>query len=82
MWFTPIVWNLSMIDNNQFLSVFFRCMPFTYLVSGFRDAFIEGNIITQNNGIYTMVFWSITIVIFLWGNYIFKKNKKDFADVL
>lgn len=82
MWFTPIVWNLSMIDGNQFLSVFFRCMPFTYLVSGFRDAFIQGNIITQNNGIYTIVFWSITIIIFLWGNYIFKKNKKDFADVL
>lgn len=82
MWFTPIVWNLSMIDGNAILSVLFRCMPFTYLVSGFRDAFIQGNIITKNNFIYTIVFWIITIVIFLWGNYIFSKNKKDFADVL
>lgn len=82
MWFTPIVWNLSMIDGNRFLAILFRCMPFTYLVSGFRDAFIEGNIITQSSGIYTIVFWVITIAIFLWGNYIFQKNKKDFADVL
>lgn len=82
MWFTPIVWNLSMIDGNQFLSILFRCMPFTYLVSGFRDAFISSNIVTERNGMYTIVFWVITIVIFLWGNYIFKKNKKDFADVL
>lgn len=82
MWFTPVVWNLSMIDTNPFLAVLFRCMPFTYLVSGFRDSFIASNIVTENNGIYTVVFWVVTIVMFLWGNYIFKKNKKDFADVL
>ena len=32
--------------------------------------------------IYTIIFWSITIIMFVWGNYIFKKSKKDFADVL
>lgn len=82
MWFTPVVWNLSMIDTNPFLAILFRCMPFTYLVSGFRDCFIASNIVTENNGIYTIVFWVVTIGMFLWGNYIFKKNKKDFADVL
>ncbi len=82
MWFTPVVWNLSMIDGNVFLSRLFRCMPFTYLVSGFRDSFISSNIVTQSHGIYTIVFWIITIAMFVWGNYIFKKNKKDFADVL
>ena len=41
-----------------------------------------GNIVTVENGFYTIVFWVITIVMFVWGNYIFNKNKKDFADVL
>ena len=81
-WFTPIVWNLNMVDNNPILQSILQCMPFTYLVTGFRQVFIEGNIVTQGYGFYTIVFWVITIGIFCWGNYIFNKNKKDFADVL
>ena len=40
------------------------------------------NIITENHGIYTIVFWIITVIMYVWGNNVFKKNKKDFADVL
>ena len=52
------------------------------MVTAFREVFIEGNIVTQNNFLFTIVFWAITIVMFVWGNSVFKRNKKDFADVL
>ncbi len=81
-WFTPVVWNLSMLANHPTILAIMKCMPFNYLVSGFRDAFISSNIVTEQNGIYTIVFWIITAIMFIWGNYTFKKNKKDFADVL
>lgn len=82
MWFTPIVWNLSMINNQTFVKLF-KCMPFTYLVEGFRQAFMENStIITDENYMFTIIFWVITIIIFVWGNRVFKKTKKDFADVL
>ena len=81
-WFTPVVWNLSMLSNHPTILTIMKCMPFNYLVSGFRDCFISSNIVTEQHGIYTIVFWVITILMFIWGNYIFKKNKKDFADVL
>ena len=82
MWFTPIVWNLSMISNQTFVKIF-KCMPFTYLVEGFRQAFMENSqIITENNYMFTIVFWVITLFIFIWGNRVFRKTKKDFADVL
>ena len=81
-WFTPVVWNLSMLANHPRILAFMKCMPFNYLVTGFRDAFISSNIVTESNGLYTIVFWMITIIMFTWGNYIFKKSKKDFADVL
>ena len=82
-WFTPIIWNLSMVSNHRLLSIILKCLPFTYLVTGTRQAFIDENmIITSGYGIYTIVFWVITIVMFLWGNSVFKRNKKDFADVL
>ncbi len=80
MWFTPIVWNLTMIKGK--LSIVFKAFPFTYLVEGFRQAFINSTIITEHHGLYTFIFWGITMLIFMWGNYVFKKSKKDFADVL
>ena len=81
-WFTPIVWNLSMVAEHPFVRKILMCTPFTYLVTAFRQVFINENIITKTYGVYTIVFWIITILMFLWGNHVFKKNKKDFADVL
>lgn len=81
-WFTPIIWNLGMLNEHQILLKIVQCTPFTYLVTGIRDVFLKGNIITQDHFLYTIAFWVITGLIFLWGNSIFKRNKKDFADVL
>ncbi len=84
MWFTPVVWDLSMLANHNTILKVMKCMPFTYLVTSFRECFMSGNgnIITAGHGIYTIIFWCFTIFMFVWGNYIFKKSKKDFADVL
>ena len=81
-WFTPIVWNMSMLSNHPTLQKVFKCSPFNYLVTGFRQVFLDESIITEENYMFTSAFWVITLIIFLWGNYTFKKNKKDFADVL
>ena len=81
-WFTPIIWNLDMVSQYPELSMFMRCTPFTYLVTGFRQVFIGEEIITAEHGLYTAIFWGVTLIIFIWGNAIFKRNKKDFADVL
>ena len=81
-WFTPIIWNLSMLSGHPVLLKIMQCSPFTYLVSGFRQVFMSEDIIFANHGIYTIVFWIITIIMFLWGNSVFKRTKKDFADVL
>lgn len=81
-WFTPIIWNLSMLEGVPTILNIAKCMPFTYLVSGFREAFIPGNVLTGSHFIYTIVFWVVTIIIYIWGNSVFNKSKKDFADVL
>jgi ABC-type polysaccharide/polyol phosphate export permease len=81
-WATPIVWDITLLANHATISTVIKCMPFTYLVTSFRNSFMNGNIVTENNGLFTIIFWVVTILIFIWGNYIFKKSKKDFADVL
>ena len=81
-WATPVVWSLTRLNNHQTILNLMQFMPFTYLVTAFRQAFMGGNILTEHHGIYTIVFWIITILIFVWGNHVFKKSKKDFPDVL
>lgn len=81
-WFTPVIWNTDMLLGSPIALKIVQCMPFTYLVTAFRQVFMEGDIITHVHGVYTIAFWIITIAMFIWGNYIFKKSKKDFADVL
>lgn len=82
-WFTPIMWNISMLGTYPVLERIVKCMPFSYLVTGFRQAFTgEANLMFEVNGIYTVVFWVITVLLYIWGNSVFKRNKKDFADVL
>lgn len=83
MWATPVVWDLTMIAQHGIISRIMKCMPFTYLVAGFRNCFMgEHNIVLAGDGIYTAIFWVITIFFFVWGNAVFKKSKRDFADVL
>lgn len=80
MWFSPIVWNLNMIEGK--LCILFKMFPFTYLVEGFRQVFINSTIITEHGWLYTFIFWIITLLMFVWGNHVFKKSKKDFSDIL
>lgn len=82
-WFTPIMWNISMLSAHPILENVVKCMPFSYLVTGFRQVFTgESNLMLQGKGIYTIVFWIIVLLLYVWGNSVFKRNKKDFADVL
>ena len=82
MWATPVVWGLTMISEHTTILTIMKCMPFTYLVTAIREVFMGGTILSDGHFIYTIIFWVITIVLFVWGNHVFKKNKKDFADVL
>ena len=81
-WFTPVIWNLDMLVEHETILTIMKCTPFTYLVTTFRQVFMEEDIIFANHGMFTIAFWVITILMFIWGNSVFKRTKKDFADVL
>ena len=81
-WATPVVWDISLLIEHNTITKIIQCMPFTYLVTAYRNSFMGGNIVIENNYIYTIIFWIITIIMYVWGNFVFKRSKKDFADVL
>ena len=82
-WFTPVIWNLNMLAAHPMILRIVKCSPFAYIVSNMRDVFIpDSNLALAGHGVYTAVFWMLTILIFIWGNSIFNRTKRDFADVL
>lgn len=79
-WATPTIWNIADVD--LMIQSVVKCNPLAYLVCGMRDVFIGGNILTESNFKYTIIFWVVTIAIFIYGNKIFNKNKDEFSDML
>lgn len=77
-WITPIVWDLSMISNYPKILSCVKCITFTYLVTGFRGCFMGGNIVTRYNGVFTIIFWVTTIIMFAWEIIFLRKVKKIF----
>lgn len=79
MWVTPIMWNLSLLDDKWV--VILKLNPLVYIVNGYRSA-VYGKEWFFRDFFSTMYFWIITIVIFGIGAMIFKRLKVHFADVL
>lgn len=79
IWVTPIMWNLSILDNKWI--VILKLNPLVYIVNGYRSA-VYGREWFFRDFFSTMYFWIITTVIFGIGALIFKRLKIHFADVL
>lgn len=82
MWITPIMWNFeSMAQIPGWAITILKLNPMYYVVSGYRDAFINKIGFWENPGL-TVYFWAVTIVIFAIGTSVFKRLRPHFADVL
>lgn len=81
IWLTPIMWDLSMLDNHPLIKSIFKLNPFYYIVSGYRDTML-GKVWLFAHWKWAIYFWVVTGVLFLLGTTIFKRLKPHFADVL
>lgn len=79
MWMTPILWNVQMIPS-QFLWLI-ELNPMYYIVTGFRDSLID-HIWFWNRVDLMINFWLITLSLYVFGIFIYKKLRCHFADVL
>lgn len=79
MWLTPIAWPTTMLSDR--VAYWFKLNPLYYIVEGYRDTFIT-HVWFFHRYNQTIYFWTITIVLFILGAYIFKKLKPHFSDVL
>ncbi len=81
MWATPILWNITRLDDNPVLQKILKINPVFYIVNGYRDAMFTKTWFWQD--FYsTSYFWIVTVVLFGIGALIFRRLKVHFADVL
>ena len=80
-WFTPIIWNYSMLSNNKVIASIMKLNPAFYVIQGFRDSLING-VPIWGHWLWTIYFWGATLCMFVFSAVVFKKLRPHFADVL
>ena len=82
VWLTPIMWVAeNALQGHPVLQKVLQINPMYYVVSGYRDSFIMKRWFWERP-LWTLYFWMFTILCFLGGNWVFKRLRVHFADVL
>jgi len=78
-WVTPIVWPPDLVSGRLKPLLLFN--PLNYVVSGYRDAFLAHSFVVPTPG-PTLYFWTVVLLLWGLGAFVFTKLKPAFADVL
>lgn len=82
VWLTPIMWVAeNSLVGHPVLQKVLQLNPVYYIVSGYRDTFIMKKWFFESP-VWTVYFWIFTILCFIFGNWVFKRLRVHFADVL
>lgn len=79
-WLTPIFWSESTMTEK--VMIVLRKNPLFYIITGYRDAMINGVGFWYKPIRETLYFWIVTVVIFLIGITVYKRLRDHFADLL
>lgn len=77
-WITPILWNEETMENELIKNIL-GINPMHYIVSGYRDSFIN-HCWFWERGAETVYFWIVTVIVCIAGIRVFYKLSPFFAD--
>ncbi len=78
-WGTPIFWSISMIPVQYHFYI--KINPFVFLIQGYRDSMIH-KIWFWERGLDNIYFWSVSLILFFLGYFVFNRLRTHFVDVL
>ncbi len=84
VWLTPIMWEASMLSGYSWGGIVQKILklnPVYYIVNGYRNAMIYHKWFFEEP-LWTLYFWVFVIVCFVFGNWVFRRLRDNFADVL
>ncbi len=78
-WGTPIFWDINIMP--EAVQYWLKFNPMFYVIQGYRESFISF-VPFWHHPLYSLYFWTIAIVMFVAGDFVFNRLKPQFADVL
>ena len=78
-WVSPIFWDVE--KSPMGIGHFLRWNPMNYIIQGYRDSFLYHIGVPQRSD-ETIVFWSLTVCIWLLGIFFYRKLRPSFGDVV
>lgn len=82
VWLTPIMWVAEeALTTHPLLQKVLQLNPMYYIVSGYRDAFVK-KVWFWEHPMWTLYFWVFAVCCFFAGNWVFRRLRVHFADVL
>ncbi|NMB17956.1 MAG: ABC transporter permease [Erysipelothrix sp.] len=82
LYLSGVLWPISLLSNYPLLMKFMKVNPVYYLISGYRAAFFEQKWLFITEWKYTLAFWIIVGVLFLFGSKLHMKFRRHFIDYL
>lgn len=76
---SPVMWEPD--GDNALLSVIMKINPFAYILGGYRDAILYGRDFLANLDA-AVIFWAITLVMFVVGCVVHMRFRHKFIDLL
>lgn len=75
------IWNFEAMDLPTWFINLLKINPMFYIVNGFRDTFLSREWF-WNMGNYTLIFWCITMLMFVIGAHLHLKFRARFVDYI
>ncbi|MCD8023887.1 MAG: ABC transporter permease [Lachnospiraceae bacterium] len=84
VWLTPIMWEESMLSGYSWGGLVLKILrlnPVYYFVNGYRNALIRQRWFCEAP-LWAVDFWGFLAICFVFGNWVFRRLRGYFADVL
>jgi len=80
LYLSPILWQITILDGP--LPTIMKLNPLYYLIEGYRAAFFGTEWYLIEHWQYTIYFWGVVIVLFIFGSILHVKFRRHFIDYL
>ncbi|MEN2767354.1 ABC transporter permease [Ornithinibacillus xuwenensis] len=82
LYLSPILWQIESIVDNPFIDKLLMLNPLYYLIEGYRSALYGIDWYFIVHWEYTLYFWALVVVLFLFGAALHVKFRRHFIDYL
>ncbi|WP_100009964.1 ABC transporter permease [Lentibacillus sediminis] len=84
LYLSGVLWPITILSDSPypFIMDLMKLNPLYYLIEGYRASFFGTEWYFLTNWEYTLYFWALVIVLFLFGSMLHMKFRKHFIDYL